>query len=425
MNIKRVFRIGTLVVGLAALAGVGLLVVQAQVAATLYLQPGSPVVDPGDVFTISMQVSDAGETTGWQAGLTYDPTVITPTGTYTMGAFLVPTDPQHPIPLASFEEGQCTFAMAQQCYQMDCDTVSQGGELVEIEFEALANGTSPLGVVEAVLVAPGGEEQSLATADGSVQVGDLTPTNTPQPTATDTPAPTATDTPEPTATDTPEPTATDTPEPTTTGTPAPTATDTPEPTATDTPEPTATDTPEPTATDTPEPTATNTPQPTPTDTPEGNLLENSGFEAGDSSGWIAEIGEEFDVSSGTGRTGQYGGWHSGGWIANDAAVVPGDTYQMSIWARLDEVVEEPSWGGYQLCAVSIHDDWSWDWLQCETIASSSDWTRAEMIVRPTTDWLRLLLRHHHGGVLEVSVDDAYLAGVTVEPIYLPILLSGP
>ncbi|WP_340102154.1 PKD domain-containing protein [Salinibaculum salinum] len=75
----------------------------------------------------------------------------------------------------------------------------------------------------------------------TVEMSEVAPNSTTEPTATPTPEPTATPTPEPTAAPTPEPTATPTPESTATPTPEPTATPTPEPTATPTPEPTGED----------------------------------------------------------------------------------------------------------------------------------------------------------------------------------------
>jgi hypothetical protein len=154
-------------VGLAILLGAGLSGVYAQAGPTLSLEPETPVVEVGETFIVSVRVGDAGETTAWQVGLAYDPTVISPTGTHSFGSFLGLNDPQT---LQQVDGDRAVFGVYQLCHMGDCESRSGSGELVEIEFEALRIGSTSLSFVESVLVAPDSGEQAITTQDGTVQV---------------------------------------------------------------------------------------------------------------------------------------------------------------------------------------------------------------------------------------------------------------
>jgi hypothetical protein len=144
----------------------------------------------------------------------------------------------------------------------------------------------------------GGNPGSGATATPTAtRTATLTATNTAVATATNTPLPTATNTAAATATNTPLPTATNTAVATATNTPLPTATNTAVATATNTPLLTATNTAAATATNTPAATATNTPVATATNTPVPDLIFADGFEAGNLSGWTANVNDGGDLSS--------------------------------------------------------------------------------------------------------------------------------
>jgi hypothetical protein len=150
---------------------------QAQDDATLTAEPSETAVETGDSFTVSIRVVDAGRTTAWQAGLAYDPNVIRATETYTMGDFL---EPVYPLPHAAFDHGTCMFAMAQLCPKGDCVEIAGDGELVEVGFTGIAEGVSPLALLEVLLVSPGSARQpSITWNDGVIRVGSVAGTEGP------------------------------------------------------------------------------------------------------------------------------------------------------------------------------------------------------------------------------------------------------
>ncbi|MCC6790858.1 MAG: discoidin domain-containing protein, partial [Thermomicrobiales bacterium] len=174
----------------------------------------------------------------------------------------------------------------------------------------------------------------------------FTPTSSSTATATKTATPTVapsftrTITPSPTSTATPTVTVTVTASPTSTATPTSSATSTitPSPTMTATVTPTAT--PANTATSTATPTSTSTPAPTATPGPPvtGGLVRNPSFEQGainwyiEGEGWVSNVGAH-------GGAGVMRLEMGGGFSNQHFSLLPGNTYELSVWGKLEGGVD--------------------------------------------------------------------------------------
>jgi hypothetical protein len=169
-----------------------------------------------------------------------------------------------------------------------------------------------------------------------------------------------------------------------------------------TPTPTLTATPTGTSTDTPTPTAT------PTSTPLVNLLTNSGFEAGDWSGW--EVEGEISLSSAAAFSGAYGArMEAGGRIIQVFKTRVGAAYAASARVRIDEETVAPEWGGLLVSVTS------WDWqplgsgpfLTLEN-SPAGQWTRISFAFVATTDQSRMIFQNFSGGGQFRASADAFV-----------------
>ncbi len=239
------------------------------------------------------------------------------------------------------------------------------------------------------------------------------PTSTPAPTAT----PTATATKTATLTNTPTPTAIPTQTSTATATKTATSTNTPTPTAIPTQTSTATIGPSPTSTNTPTrtttPVPTNTPTQTPTTAPVTNRLTNGGLESGSLSGWEDNGG--ITVAGTHARDGAFGaGMTTYGRIDQNISTVPGMTYYVSAYIRLNQQTVAPTWGGVRVQVVNG----SWTQLATSAFLTSANsplgqWTRVTFSFVATSSESRLIFHNFSNAQLNASADSFVVSDAPV------------
>jgi hypothetical protein len=260
-----------------AIAGLALINVRLALSqdAAVLVSPPTQTVNPGQLFTTDIVVSDITNLQGADIDMTYNNAVLEFVS-YTNGLILTSEFSSSPLCSA----GSCNYVAVRIG-----PSFSGSGTLFTITWRAQANGSSPIDILSSQFSDNNGQAISVTSSDGSVTVGTPSPTATATATATATQTATATATATSTATATATATAspTVTPTGTATGTPTVTPTSTPTSTPTGTPtgsppgtptgSPPGTPTSTPTGTPTSTPTATPTVTPTPTPAPDGLLIK--------------------------------------------------------------------------------------------------------------------------------------------------------
>lgn len=193
--------------------------------------------------------------------------------------------------------------------------------------------------------------------------------------------------------------------PTTAPTSTPTATATPVPTSTPTPTPVLTSTPTPTTAPTATPTPTRTPTPTPTPTSLANLLANGDFEKGNLFSWSQWIPGRFQIENSIVHQGSYSVKLNGGpgsSLRQTFFTTAGQTYNASVWLRVDSQSGGSSWGGLRLAIV----DFNWSDLAVSpfyvlygpwaTVVPQGEWFRIDLSFTAISNRARIMLDNFSG-----------------------------
>jgi hypothetical protein len=223
------------------------------------LQPARQVVEPGASFTVSVAIEGVSDLGAYEFTLVYDPALVEVVEIEDAGFLESSGRTAIPTPVQTVEPGVVTFGAASIG---DALGPEGSGDLAVVTMEASGIGTTDLILEDVKILNPAVMQIALGEVqDGQVQVGEATPTPTPDRSPTTTAVldetPTASAVP-PTA----APTSTAEPNETEVPTVAPAGTATPMPGPTDSAS--ATPTAGVVATATPQTTATLTPTPTPT-----------------------------------------------------------------------------------------------------------------------------------------------------------------
>jgi hypothetical protein len=171
----------------------------------IYVDPLEQTVPPGAV-SVDIVVQDAVNLGGYLVTVTWDDNILGLVAV-SNGAFLGSTGRTVVCAAPTLAAGSVTFS----CNSVGLVAGPDGtGVLATLHFVTLADGTSPVDIVDAKLSTTDLALYDITATDGSVTVATPTPTSTPTPlptnTSTATPTPTATSTPTATPTATPTPT---------------------------------------------------------------------------------------------------------------------------------------------------------------------------------------------------------------------------
>ncbi len=206
--------------------------IQAEGTPLLWINPANPVINTGETVTVTIQLDQATDVFGVELEMTYDPAIvqIVDADSGTGGVQILPGTcpaPDFVIQNTAYNiTGTLNYAVT-QFSSPPCN----GGNVAQVTFQAIANGTSPFDFTTHLIADTNGMSITHTAQNGLIIVG---PTPTPTDTPTETALPTITATPTNTLTPTPTGSATATMTPTPTGTDVPPSA-TPTPTITQLP----------------------------------------------------------------------------------------------------------------------------------------------------------------------------------------------
>jgi hypothetical protein len=131
------------------------------------IEPASQQVLPGEYFTVDVRVENVNNLGAYEFTLQFEPSVISYV-TVNNGTFLGSTGRSVFCPAPITDVGTLRFG----CVSSDGSTPgpSGSGQLAQVVFQAVAEGTSPLDLVMVALAGPLGEDISAGAIGGSVNV---------------------------------------------------------------------------------------------------------------------------------------------------------------------------------------------------------------------------------------------------------------
>jgi hypothetical protein len=140
-------------------------------AATVSVEPSSNNVSVGQTFDVSVDVASVTDLYAFQFDLGYDPTILSAVNV-TEGPFLPSGGSTFFIP-GSIDNNVGTVTGTADSLIGAIPGVTGGGVLVNIEFQALATGSSPISLSNVTLLDSNLSDIGSTSADGSVTVGSV------------------------------------------------------------------------------------------------------------------------------------------------------------------------------------------------------------------------------------------------------------
>lgn len=141
---------------------------QSVFAGTIFIQPPATVVAPGQSFSLGIAVSGVTDLFAYQFDIGFDPGVLAATG-ITEGSFLPTGGPTLFLP-GTIDNIAGTITFTAGLLLGPVPGVNGSGTLATIDFEALALGTSAIGLSGGILLDSTLAEIGFASQGGSVTV---------------------------------------------------------------------------------------------------------------------------------------------------------------------------------------------------------------------------------------------------------------
>ena len=141
---------------------------RASAVPVLSLQPSSQVVQPGQSFSLDVDISNAAELFSFQFDLAFDPNVLSATS-ITEGPFLPSGGSTFFIP-GTIDNSGGTITTTDDSLIGAISGVTGNGTLATVSFQAFALGTSPITLSNVILLDSNLADITSNTVDGTVTV---------------------------------------------------------------------------------------------------------------------------------------------------------------------------------------------------------------------------------------------------------------
>ena len=155
---------------------VSLLSVAAAAAATVSIQPPIAVIGPGQFVMVDVHIDSVGDLYAWQFDISFDPGILAAQAV-TEGDFLSTGGPTFFLP-GTIDNIGGTITFNGDTLEGNIPGVSGSGLLAQVQFQAIALGTSAVGLANVSLL-----DSELNNIDAATMDGSVVSSSTPEPSA--------------------------------------------------------------------------------------------------------------------------------------------------------------------------------------------------------------------------------------------------